>query len=370
MKRIGLALAYICLGGAACADDKLLDDAVAFTGQIFHIDSAVPGLIIAGVRGDESAIYGFGETAVGNGKTPGADTRIAIASITKTFTGLLLATLAADGTVALTEPAGPHLGAHGIAGLPERDGHQIRFLDLATHSSGLPRELAELDGVTKYSDASFAKNLEGDPFLFAPGTGISYSNVGMDVLGMALSGAADAPYSALMTAKVLAPLGLTATGYEFARGDNAFTGYDWNREPMEPETPIPNRFGASSLTTTAQDMVQYLKWNLDRFSAEGAEARTLSHAAYLIRDGLEPVFGMDESGHMDAMGLGWVIMMPEGTRPLIIQKAGGTNGTFSYIAFAPNRGVGVFIAINQFNFSAGMEMATVVNDLIGALAPR
>jgi D-alanyl-D-alanine-carboxypeptidase/D-alanyl-D-alanine-endopeptidase len=79
---------------------------------------------------------------------------------------------------------------------------------------------------------------------------------------------------------------------------------------------------------------------------------------------------MDESGEMSAMGLAWVVMEPEGNRPLILQKAGGRQGQFSYIAFAPTRGVGVFISINQFDFAASMAMATVANDLIAELAPR
>ena len=95
-----------------------------------------------------------------------------------------------------------------------------------------------------------------------------------------------------------------------------------------------------------------------------------SHAAYLPRDGLETAFGMDESGHMDAMGLGWVVMMPEDDRPLILQKAGGMQGVFTYIAIAPTRGVGVFVAINKFDVAAAMSMAEATNDLIAALAPR
>ena len=105
-------------------------------------------------------------------------------------------------------------------------------------------------------------------------------------------------------------------------------------------------------------------------SRPSRDRRAISHAAWAMRDGLTAVSGMDESGHMDAMGLGWVIMMPEGDRPLIIQKAGGTDGVFSYIAFAPSRGVGVFIAINKFDFSAGIEIAQVANGLIATLAPR
>ncbi len=36
----------------------------------------------------------------------------------------------------------------------------------------------------------------------------------------------------------------------------------------------------------------------------------------------------------------------------------------------PKRGIGVFVAINQFNFPAAMAMAKAVNELIGELAPR
>jgi serine-type D-Ala-D-Ala carboxypeptidase/endopeptidase len=57
-------------------------------------------------------------------------------------------------------------------------------------------------------------------------------------------------------------------------------------------------------------------------------------------------------------------------RSLILQKAGGLQGIFCYAAFAPTRGVGAFVAINQFNFGAAMAMAVAVNDMIAALAPR
>jgi D-alanyl-D-alanine-carboxypeptidase/D-alanyl-D-alanine-endopeptidase len=79
---------------------------------------------------------------------------------------------------------------------------------------------------------------------------------------------------------------------------------------------------------------------------------------------------MDESGRMDAMGLGWVIMAPEGDRPLILQKAGGLQGVFSYVAFAPARGTGVCAAINAFDLAAGLAMAKAADELIAELAPR
>ena len=98
--------------------------------------------------------------------------------------------------------------------------------------------------------------------------------------------------------------------------------------------------------------------------------RLVDHAVWLQRDALSPVYGFDESGRMDGLGLAWIVMMPEGNRPLILQKAGGLQGIFCYAAFAPSRGIGAFIAINQFDFGAAMAMAAAVNDLIATLAPR
>ena len=364
-----IAAVAVCLVAAPAAAQPatLLEDAVSFTGEIFHLQTGVPGLVVAAVRGEESVVYGFGEIAKGSGRVPDGDTNLGVGSLTKTFTGLALASLAADDIVQLTDAAGPYIDL--VEDFPEWYGRQVRLVDLATHSGGFPRELNPVEGAEKYSDASFAGNLGNNALIFRPGAGIAYSNVGFDLLAMALEGAAGPPYEDVLEQKVLGPIGLDATSYQRPHGDNVMVGHDWNGNAMDPGEPIPNRFGASSLYTTANDMVRYLEWNLDR-SGQDAEMRLLSHAAYLIRDGLDPVLGLDESGHMNAMGLGWVIMMPEGDRPLIIQKAGGTNGVFSYIAFAPSRGVGVFMAINKFDFAAGMEMASVVNELIAALAPR
>jgi D-alanyl-D-alanine-carboxypeptidase/D-alanyl-D-alanine-endopeptidase len=98
--------------------------------------------------------------------------------------------------------------------------------------------------------------------------------------------------------------------------------------------------------------------------------RLLDHAVYLDRDGLNPAFGMDEGGMMDAIGLGWVIMRPEGFRPLIMHKSGGLQGQFSFVAFAPTRSIGVFVSMNQFSVEGFEGMAKATLELITELAPR
>jgi serine-type D-Ala-D-Ala carboxypeptidase/endopeptidase len=214
--------------------------------------------------------------------------------------------------------------------------------------------------------------LAADPLVFASGTGALYSNFAFDVLSAALSHAAGKPYDALLKERVLDSLGLKDTVLSLRAGDQArlLQGHNFDGKPLpDVKTPLIAA-GASGVYSTPHDILRWLSWHLDRFAAKDAEVRLLDHAAYLQRDGLNPVFGLDESGRMDAISLGWIVMAPRGDRPLILQKAGGLQGVFTYVTFAPARGVGAFVAINKFDFGAAAAMAGVVNDLIGALAPR
>src|SRR5208282_4830313 len=110
--------------------------------------------------------------------------------------------------------------------------------------------------------------------------------------------------------------------------------------------------GSGGLYSSPRNLLRWLQWHLDRMSNEGAVERLIDHAAYLWRDGSR-----------------LVIMAPEGDRPLILQKAGGLQGIFSYVAFAPARNIGVIVAINAFEINAGLAMAKAANDLIAELAP-
>jgi D-alanyl-D-alanine-carboxypeptidase/D-alanyl-D-alanine-endopeptidase len=298
-----------------------------------------------------------------------------LGSITKAFAGEMLAHLAAEGTVALTDPLAMH--APDLARPAQPDERPIRLIDLATHSAGLPREVPHEPGPASdpfatITEAAFIDFLRTEQLLFEPGSAILYSNFGFDLLATGLAGAAQEPYPELFAKYITRPLGMTDTTFQPSDGQiqRLMQGQDFDGDPL-PDVPTGSVIvGSGGLYSTPHDILQWLSWHLDRFGETDAEARLLDHAAWRQRDGLESVFGMDESGHMDAMGLGWVIMMPEGNRPLILQKAGGLQGIFTYVAFAPTRSVGAFVAISEFKFSAAMTMAETINELIATLAPR
>jgi D-alanyl-D-alanine-carboxypeptidase/D-alanyl-D-alanine-endopeptidase len=376
--KTGLLAAFVFAGCTwlptqAARADKLLDEAVEFTGTFIFLEAKVPGLVIGAIRNGETAVFGFGETAKGSGKTPDGDTRMRVGSITKVFTGATLASLVADGTVSFTDRLQDRLGWD--LTIPVRDGKEIRLVDLATQASGLPREATVGTGdiTSTRSKDDYVKSLSApDPLLFPPGTGILYSNFGFDLLAQALANAAGKPYPDLLKERVLDPAGLKDTRFDLSEADkaNAMQGHNFDGTPMPFIPTSPMIVGAGGLYSSANDMLRWLKWHLDRFLTKDAEMRLLDHAIYLDRDGLDPVFGLDEGGQMDAMGLGWVVMRPEGYRPLILHKSGGLQGQFSFIAFAPTRGVGVFVSMNEFSIGGFDAMAKAVVELITELAPR
>ncbi len=73
---------------------------------------------------------------------------------------------------------------------------------------------------------------------------------------------------------------------------------------------------------------------------------------------------------MSGIGLAWVTMAADGIRPMIVAKSGGGGGFMTYIAFAPGRNVGVFVAVNKVGFEMFYGMTQAANDLIANLVTR
>jgi len=172
---VGLVVAgTVVLGGAPATADSYLDEVVNFTGQIIFLQGKAPGLVSARFAATRRAVFGIGETARGSGKEPDGDTLVRIGSITKVLTGEVMTRLLADEKLAFTDPL-----ASWLPQMANRGDRPIRLIDLATHSSGLPREVPRDSGppddpfATMTFDA-FAAWLADHDLDFPPGTGITY----------------------------------------------------------------------------------------------------------------------------------------------------------------------------------------------------
>ena len=176
---------------------------------------------------------GLGEE---DGAVPTPQTRYELGSITKTFTGMLLADAVSRGEMALEDRLAQHLPE--LAGTPAGD---VTLFELATHSSGLPSippdiasgSLAPHLGNANPYDVSVERVIEASRTVELKNQGeYAYSNLGMSLLGHAEARAAGVPdWPTLATQRILQPLGMTATTFAVTEADipdGALAGHQGN----------------------------------------------------------------------------------------------------------------------------------------------
>jgi len=94
------------------------------------------------------------------------------------------------------------------------DSTRITFMQLATHSSGLPFNPALEGAATGPIEQWEEKVIEALPtttFVFKPGEKVSYSNFGFGILGLAISRAVGKPFMVLVQDNIFLPLKMNNT---------------------------------------------------------------------------------------------------------------------------------------------------------------
>ncbi|MGH7504287.1 MAG: serine hydrolase domain-containing protein, partial [Longimicrobiales bacterium] len=279
-----------------------------------------------------------GEPAL-SGPALDESTLFEIGSITKVFTGILLAEMAERGEVRLDEPVAELLPPG--TRVPSRGGRQITLVDLATQSSGLPRlpdNMRPADMTNPYADYTAEQLYD---FLASYeltrdiGAEYEYSNLGVGLLGYALALRADTSYEALVRERILAPLGMESTGItlddderrRLTPGHNALGQVVQNWD-------MPVLAGAGALRSTVDDMLTFLAANLDPPESPLGRA---------IREAHEPRFTTDNPKLR--LGLNWHILDTNGRT--LIWHNGGTGGYRSMLVFDPERHTGVIVLSNS-----------------------
>ncbi|GMA39163.1 serine hydrolase domain-containing protein [Mobilicoccus caccae] len=205
------------LGSERAGDPTLIRDVEATVGTGRGLQS----LSVARIQDGTTSFAGLGalETVDGEGEggAPGPHTPYELGSITKTWTGMLLADAVERGEMEPDAPISTYLTE--LAGTPAGG---VTAEQLATHTSGLPRlpegDMASglwavLNNANPYDGWTTDKVNEsaGTAQLADQGT-FSYSNLGMALLGHAearAAGAADWP--SLVRERILTPLQMTET---------------------------------------------------------------------------------------------------------------------------------------------------------------
>ena len=235
-----------------------------------HGTGAVVGLLNA--QGRSFAAYGRIRI---DGPPATPDTIAEVGSVGKVFTAFLLADMVERGEVALDDPVRKFLSP--LVMVPAFNGRDIRLVDLATHTSGLPRDSVSVDLESDrspyegYTASQLYAFLKRHRLERAPGSKWEYSNVGMGLLGHALALRAGAGYEDLLRRKLFDPLGMTSTRITFdaEQQERRATGHSPKLMPLPPWTGgviAP----AGGFSSTAVDMLKFAADVLDERSPRRA----------------------------------------------------------------------------------------------------
>jgi CubicO group peptidase (beta-lactamase class C family) len=331
------------LGGAHSGDETLAADVRA----ALVSDHGYQTLSVGRVRGGAVSFAGLGEE---DGAIPTPQTRYELGSITKTFTGMLLADAVTRNEMTLEDRLAQHLPE--LAGTPAGD---LTLFELATHSSGLPpfppdiayEVLAGTLSNENPNQVSVERVIEASRTVELKNQGqYAYSILGMSLLGHAEARAAGVPdWPTLASQRILQPLGMTATTFAATANDipdGALEGHKSNGW-RAPHWYGPGFAPAGSGTwTTAED--------LTRFATAVLAGKAPGMAA------LEP----EAEASTGEIGLAW--HTSEIDRRGITWHNGGTGGMHTILALDRERQQAVVILGNTTRPADKAGLALAASD--------
>jgi D-alanyl-D-alanine carboxypeptidase len=264
---------------------QALDAIAAYAPRAMH-EQGTPGLSVAIT--DRSGTLriitlGYANRDSQTPVTPG--TLFAIGSITKSMTALALLELHDAGQLDLEAPVRRYLPWFPIESL----GRPILVHQLLSHTAGLPDDFAPEPG---YVDSILM--LRNAKTLFAPGTSWSYSNDGYATAGAILARLDGRFWEQSLTARVLQPIGMTASSAVFTPAvlAGAAVGYQFRdndrppsqNPPLAASPPIDFVDPAGSVLSTPEDMARYMRFYLNGgVTADGRRLITASTFAAMTR---------------------------------------------------------------------------------------
>ena len=296
-----LSIAVNCWVGVPIAlSQNLTDQWVEKAARPLVENRFVTGLSVGYIEGEHFGIVHLGSS---NGAKDKANylTVYELGSVSKVFTSLLLADAVSRGEINLNAAADAPNPA-GIR-LPSRDGRAIKWIDLSTHRSGLPRlpsnmPLTDLvDPYREYDSKKAAEFLSQYQLPRKPGETQEYSNFGASVLGYLVAQKAGKSYQELLRERIAEPLQMSNCTVVLSddQKNRLAMPHDKVGSVASPWT-FADLPGAGGVHASMRDMMRFAKAQLNPPSGTLGDAIELAWKQHSEADASGP-----------AMGLGWMI---------------------------------------------------------------
>lgn len=360
-----LAFPLVCLlavpgatTNAYAADD---DDAARMAAIV---DAAVkpvieqhrlPGMAVGVTVDGKRYFFNYGQTARQGGRPVTKETLFEIGSVSKTFAATLAAYAEASGKLSLQDPVSRHLPAL-RGGIFDK----VTLLHLGTHTSGLPLAVPErID-----SERGMVEYLSAWRPTYPVGTHRVYSNNGIGLLGEIAANRLGGPYSELIRTIVFEPLGMKHSHFRVPADRQA----DYAQGYTATDAPIRMKEGylwepAYGIRSSSGDLLAFVEANMPgariddtlrqaiarthvpRFRA-GPITQDLIWEQYRYPATLQQLLA-GNAAILRAEAANPIDVAAQSRQPAYLHKTGSTNGYSAYVAFVPDKRIGIVLLANK-----------------------
>jgi beta-lactamase class C len=337
----------------------------------------IHGMAVGIVVGGKPYVYDYGVASTETGKPVTRDTLFELGSISKTFTATLASYAQVSGDLSLSDTTGKYL--------PVLQGSQfgnVKLVNLGTHTPGglplqVPDDIHNNDELMQFFKAWKPS--------CAPGTCRTYANPGIGTLGLITAKSMGQDFTPLMEQRVFSALGLKNSFIDVpqSRMPDYAQGYKKDGAPirMAPGVLSAEAYGVKS---TAADMTRFMQANMDllQLDAKLQRAITETHTGYFKAGVLTQDLIWEQYAYPVALktllaGNSSTMVLKatpavEFKPPLAprqdvwINKTGSTNGFGAYVAFVPEKQLGIVMLANK-NFPNEDRVAAAYK-ILSALA--
>ena len=353
-----LLLSTSCAALAAPLSETQLAKVVERTVTPLMKAQSIPGMAVAVIYQGQPHYFTFGKADVAANTPVTAQTLFELGSISKTFTGVLGGDAIARGEISLGDPVTKYW--------PELTGKQwqgVRMLDLATYpAGGLPLQVP--DEVT--DNASLLRFYQSWQPQWAPGTTRLYANASIGLFGALAVKPSGMRFEQAMTERVLKPLNLNHTWINVPKAEEQH--YAWGYRDGKAVHVSPGMLDAEAygVKTNVKDMAS---WVVANMAPDGIQDASLKQGMVLAQSRYWRTGSMYQ-------GLGWEMLnwpveaktVVEGSDNKValaplpvaevnppappvkaswVHKTGSTGGFGSYVAFIPEKELGIVMLANK-----------------------
>ena len=295
-------------------------------------------LSIGIIQNNETTFYHYGEVKKGTQQLPNNNTLYEIGSITKTFTGLLLAQAINDGKLKLDDDIRKYL--------PKNCSNlcfgktPITLKHLVTHTSRIPSvpnniesqpNFNELDPYRYYDKKMIFAHLSTLQLDTIAGIKLEYSNLGMALIGIILETVYEKNYETLIKKHITNSFKMNSTCITVTQTNSVNLPIGYNEKGIETPYWNLNDFAAvGGIKSTIEDMTLYINEN---FNTNNDKKISLSHQQQFKNDNT-------------AIALAWFFYSLKDNE-IKLWHNGGTYGFSSFCIFNKTKKCGLIVLCNS-----------------------